>query len=129
MFFGLLLCVGFTLQPLCLPPGSALLFTCCCPDADLEDDMSDQDMPAKPPPAPVVHSRRIRIVQSHRRRPPLAPGAKAAAAAADSSKQQKGATTGTGRRSFLTLSVSSGEWRTILSLLTRLLCTGRAPVV
>jgi hypothetical protein len=74
-------------------------------DADLEDDMSDDDMlPARPAPVPVSTNRRVRVVPSSRRRPPLAPGTKAAA---DGGKQ-KGATTASGRRSFLTLAVSTG---------------------
>jgi hypothetical protein len=75
-------------------------------DADLEDDMSDDDMPpARPAPVPGSTNRRVRVVPSSRRRPPLAPGTKAAA---DGGKQ-KGATTASGRRSFLTLAVSTGE--------------------
>jgi hypothetical protein len=76
-------------------------------DADLEDDMSDDDMPpARPAPVPVSTNRRVRVVPSSRRRPPLAPGTKAAA---DGGKQ-KGATTASGRRSFLTLAVSTGKF-------------------
>lgn len=69
--------------------------------------MSDDDMPpARPAPVPASSNRRVRVVPSSRRRPPLAPGTKAAA---DGGKQQKGATTASGRRSFLTLAVSTGE--------------------
>eukprot|EP00878_Enallax_costatus_P017975 GHUV01018901.1.p1 GENE.GHUV01018901.1~~GHUV01018901.1.p1 ORF type:complete len:1118 (+),score=463.86 GHUV01018901.1:2890-6243(+) len=85
-------------------------------DADLEDEMSDEDIqiaePAEPPasqPAPEaaaaataarppVH-RRVKIVQTKKHRPP-----KPAAAGGDAGKDKK---TAGGRRSFLTLAVSN----------------------
>jgi hypothetical protein len=100
-FMTLLLCFSFTAHLLARP---CLLLPA---DANLEDNMSADDMPpARPAPVPASTNRRVRVMPSSRRRPPLAPGTKAAA---DGGKQQKGATTASGRRSFLTLAVSTGE--------------------
>eukprot|EP00879_Flechtneria_rotunda_P011715 GHRR01012236.1.p1 GENE.GHRR01012236.1~~GHRR01012236.1.p1 ORF type:complete len:1545 (+),score=749.24 GHRR01012236.1:1019-5653(+) len=82
----------------------------CTTGADLEDDMSNEELQdAVPAPSAVQPKKRVRVVQSNRQRPTAATGVRAAAAvsATGGNSKQKGAATATGRRSFLTLSVSS----------------------
>lgn len=89
--------------------------------ASPENESSDRDsqevtpvLEAEPAPAavaaalPSVH-RRIKVVQSKRPRPPLAPGTKSAVAAAASEGAGREKKVSSGRRSFLTLAVSTGE--------------------
>lgn len=93
----------------------------CFVDADLEDEMSDEDIQIAEPAEPLVLAqttsaaaaacppvhRRVKIVQIKKHRPSTGPGSRPAAAGSDAGKDKK---TAGGRRSFLTLAVSTGKF-------------------